>query len=106
VPRRLKSTLPLEIPEFREIVEAFLDKLPSTMASLQEAGKQKNYREVREIAHRLKGTGGTVGFADFTAPAKELQSAAERRDDAAIARHLRELEVVAACIERPEPALV
>jgi PAS domain S-box-containing protein len=106
VARRLKSTLPLEIPEFREIVEAFLDKLPSTMASLQEAGQQKNYREVREIAHRLKGTGGTVGFADFTAPAKELQSAAERRDDAAIARHLSELEVVAACIERPEPALV
>ena len=60
-----------------------------------------DYEEVREIAHRLKGTGGTVGFADFTEPSRKLQLAAEERDDATIDAMLLELEEISSRIALP-----
>jgi HPt (histidine-containing phosphotransfer) domain-containing protein len=79
MPRRpIHSTLPLDIPEFREIVESFVGCMDDTMQSLREAQARMDYQEVREIAHRLKGTGGTVGFAAFTEPSRKLQHCSRR----------------------------
>lgn len=99
--RPIHSTLPLDIPEFREIVEAFVGCMDDTMQSLREAQARMDYQEVREIAHRLKGTGGTVGFAAFTEPSRKLQHAAEERDDATIDAMLLELEEISSRIELP-----
>ncbi len=105
-PRRkpIHSMLPLDIPEFREIVESFVDTIDDTMRSLRAAQRTKDYSQVREIAHRLKGTGGTVGFADFTEPSRRLQHAAEERDDVTIEAMLCELEDISARIEVLSPA--
>lgn len=96
--------LPLDIPEFREIVESFVDSIDETMRSLRTAQRMMDYAEVREIAHRLKGTGGTVGFSDFTEPSRKLQQAAEQRDDVTIDAMLCELEDISARIELASPA--
>ena len=99
--RRLQSTLPLEIPEFREIVESFVSHLPETLSSLRRAQSKLDYQELREVAHRLKGTGGTVGFSDFTEPAKHLQIAAENRDDRLIGEMLDAIERIANRVDTP-----
>ena len=101
VRKPIYSTLPLDIPEFREIVESFLSCMEDTMKSLREAQARMDYQEVREIAHRLKGTGGTVGFAAFTEPSRKLQFAAEERDDETIEAMLVELEDISSRIELP-----
>ena len=99
--RPIHSTLPLDIPEFREIVESFVGCMDDTMLSLRSAQVRMDYQEVREIAHRLKGTGGTVGFAAFTEPSRKLQLAAKERDEATIDAMLLELEEISSRIELP-----
>jgi CheY-like chemotaxis protein len=101
VRRPIHSTLPLDIPEFREIVDSFVGCIDDTMLSLRAAQVRMDYQEVREIAHRLKGTGGTVGFAAFTEPSHKLQLAAEERDDATVDAMLLELEEISSRIELP-----
>jgi HPt (histidine-containing phosphotransfer) domain-containing protein len=75
--------------------------MDDTMLSLRAAQIRMDYQEVREIAHRLKGTGGTVGFAAFTEPSRKLQLAAEERDDATMDAMLLELEEISSRIELP-----
>ncbi|MFN8707874.1 MAG: ATP-binding protein, partial [Planctomyces sp.] len=77
----IHSTLPIEIEEFREIVNQFVCGLKPLIDSMQSSWDDGNYISLRELAHKLKGTGGTVGFSIFTAPAQALQRAAEQQDD-------------------------
>ena len=102
--RVLISTLPTEIAEFREIVEQFVDGLEPMIEELQLAWKDRNYDELQSLAHRLKGTGGTVGFADFTAPAERLQHQAESNCEDEIEELLAELAELSAAVQRPETA--
>ena len=101
----LRSSLPMEIAEFRNIVESFVNGLGETLAKLRHAQTCMDYQEIRELAHRLKGTGGTVGFADFTEPSRKLQTAAENHEEEAIEAMITELEVIASRLEIAEPAL-
>jgi HPt (histidine-containing phosphotransfer) domain-containing protein len=60
-----------------------------------------DYQEIREVAHRLKGTGGTVGFNAFTEPSRKLQLAGEERNEEKIEAMLVELEEICERIEMP-----
>jgi len=100
----IRSTLPLTIPEFRTIVESFVGGLDQTVGDLRAAQHDRNFQEIREIAHRLKGTGGTVGFSGFTEPCRKLQNAAEQRDEAKIEAMLCEVEEICSRIVSPDPA--
>ena len=100
--RSVRSTLPMEIPEFREIVEAFVSGLGETLTRLRHSQTGMDYQEIRELAHRLKGTGGTVGFADFTEPSAKLQVAAEAHDDDTMEVMITQLEEIASRLELTE----
>ena len=102
----MRSTLPMEIPEFREIVEAFVSGLGETLTKLRHSQTRMDYQEIRELAHRLKRTGGTVGFSDFTEPSAKLQIAAEGHDDETIETMITELEEIASCLELTETVSV
>lgn len=95
----------MEVPEFREIVEAFTNGLHNTLARLRDSQTCRDYQVIRELAHRLKGTGGTVGFADFTEPSGRLQTAAEIHDDDTIEAMISELEEIASRLEITEPVM-
>lgn len=97
----VRSTLPVEIPEFREIVEAFLDDLPNILGKLDSAWASGDYSELREVAHKLKGTGGTVGFREFTGPAETLQNDAAAQRGDRVEDLLREIREIADAIEMP-----
>jgi HPt (histidine-containing phosphotransfer) domain-containing protein len=94
----------MEVPEFREIVEVFTNGLHETLATMRHSQTSMDYHAIGELAHRLKGTGGTVGFADFTEPSGKLQRAAEIHDDDTIEAMLSALEEIASRLEIIEPA--
>ena len=88
----------MEIPELREIVTEFVHGLPEAMRCIREAWEAREFRTLKELAHKLKGTGGTVGFAQFTNPAMMLQQNAERREEDGTEEFILELEDIAAWV--------
>ncbi|MEX1042503.1 MAG: ATP-binding protein [Pirellulaceae bacterium] len=89
------STLPIERPEFRRIVNSFVDKLAVKMDEIEAAVEHENWDELASLAHWLKGSGGTVGFDCLTEPAKQLEEQARRRDAVAALDTIAELQGLA-----------
>ena len=94
----VRSTLPLEISEFRKIVEQFVAGLDPMLEEMNRAWADRDFRSLRDLAHRLKGTGGTVGFAAFTVPSGALQERAEREVEDDVEDLLRELQELSSAI--------
>lgn len=69
-------------PRFRPLVEKFVVRLPAQLDSLEHALEHGDFNQVKDIAHWLKGTAGTVGLHDFTVPASELEASARAGDRA------------------------
>ena len=40
---------------------------------MQQASAKRDYKELAQLAHWLKGAGGTAGFAALTEPARRLE---------------------------------
>jgi signal transduction histidine kinase/CheY-like chemotaxis protein/HPt (histidine-containing phosphotransfer) domain-containing protein len=76
----IRSLLPTEDQELREIVLQFLDTLKSKLSEMQTAWDAGDHHELAQLAHWLKGAGGTVGFACFTSPAATLEQVAKVGD--------------------------
>jgi HPt (histidine-containing phosphotransfer) domain-containing protein len=68
-----------------------------------DAWERRDYQELAELAHWLKGAGGTVGFADFTDPAKRLELLAKGAREDQIDAALEEL-VDLASVLRLDPS--
>lgn len=102
----LYSVLPIEIPEFYEIVRQFVDGLPAMLEQMRTAWEIRDFDTLRGLAHKLKGTGGTVGFSDFTAPSQKLQVTAGEQLEAGVEELLVQLETLGRRVQLPEPAAV
>jgi len=72
----LVSSLPLDDEDIREIVQDFTDVLHEKMEAMEAACAARDGEALAQYAHWLKGSGGTVGFDDFTDPARQLETAA------------------------------
>jgi signal transduction histidine kinase/DNA-binding response OmpR family regulator len=75
--RILVSSLPTEDLDFREIVEEFVELLNEKLEAMTQACAAQDVNELAQLAHWLKGAGGTAGFSAFTEPAEELGELAE-----------------------------
>jgi signal transduction histidine kinase/CheY-like chemotaxis protein len=75
----IRSTLPTDDVEFCEIIIEFAARLHEKLSDIRCASSRGDYGELARLAHWLKGSGGTAGFAAFTAPAKALEQAARSR---------------------------
>ncbi|MEM7785097.1 MAG: ATP-binding protein, partial [Planctomycetota bacterium] len=101
----LECSLPIEIPEFREIVEEFIPKVQSQLKLMLKTCKNGDFRELRALAHWLKGAGGTVGFLQFTQPAAQLEKLAiSGKASLEMVDKIRELKDLADRIQLPESA--
>ncbi|HEV3418174.1 MAG TPA: response regulator [Pirellulales bacterium] len=95
------STLPMDDPEFRDIVENFIERLNGRLAAMQQALESKDFQELAGLAHWLKGSGGTAGFPAFTQPAKAMEALAKERRCGEIEAALAELRKLASQISLP-----
>jgi HPt (histidine-containing phosphotransfer) domain-containing protein len=61
-----------------------------------------DFKELAALAHWLKGAGGTVGYDDFTAPARTLETLAKAGDGQGADDALREIRGLALRLVAPE----
>jgi CheY-like chemotaxis protein len=99
----LQSTLPIEDPDFLEIVQEFADRLQQQMAEMQKAWEHQELSELASLAHWLKGSGGTAGFNAFTSPAAKLEKLAKEKRLDEIAAALADVQDLGRRVARPEP---
>ena len=96
------SKLPGHIKKFRNIIERFVERLNQQLDALKKAEASGNLEAVAELAHGLKGAGGTVGFDVFTEPSAELELLAKKGETAQIKPIINQLRQLAKRIVIPQ----
>jgi PAS domain S-box-containing protein len=91
----IRSTLPLDSPQIRQILQSFIETLHGKLAEMQAATEDGDFDKLAGLAHWLLGTGGTLGFDCFTEPARRLEQSAKLRQSDEIDDCLRELFTLA-----------
>ncbi|MEO1617483.1 MAG: ATP-binding protein [Planctomycetota bacterium] len=83
----LTSSLPMDDPDYREIVIDFAGRVGGKLEEMEAALAADDWETLAQLAHWLKGTSGTVGFEQFRNPtvALETMSNAMNRPAAMIA---------------------
>ena len=89
------STLPAGNERFRALIARFIERLQEQLDFMEEAAREVDLTELANLAHWLKGAGGTVGFDVFTVPAAKLETMAKAGRDAEIARAIAGLRALA-----------
>ena len=74
------SELLAKDPAFRPLVLKFLPRLKEQLSAMENAILREDYTEVANLAHWLKGSGGTVGFDVFTKPAAAMETCAAEKN--------------------------
>ena len=101
----LVSSLPMDDPEFRRIVEGFVERLREQAVAMRAAWEQGDLDELARLSHWLKGAGGTMGFNAFTEPAKKLELLAKQKQVDGISDALGEvLGMIDSVAVQPEEA--
>ena len=105
----LVSRLAIQNPRIRAIIEKFVVRLDEQLEAMASAWGDRDFGELANLAHWLKGAGGTVGFDAFTEPAANLEQLAKAQSETQIEeaimilRHLAD-RIVVSTNEDTEPA--
>lgn len=90
-------------PRLQPALQKFTVRLEEKLAAMASASEAGDYEELARLAHWLKGSGGTVGFDAFTAPAERLERHSKERKADEIGAVLRELQELSARISLDVP---
>ncbi|WP_161604369.1 ammonium transporter [Roseiconus nitratireducens] len=99
----IRSTLPMDRPEFRRIVTRFHEKLSDRVIDMRQSIQQGDHGELAAQAHWLKGSGGTMGFGCLTESAERLESFAKAEDGRGALKALEEIEGLLRRMDVPDP---
>jgi HPt (histidine-containing phosphotransfer) domain-containing protein len=94
----------MDEPEFREIVAEFIPALHEKINSMAALLEAADFRMLAREAHWLKGSGGTVGFAEFYQPAMELETAARAGNERTCRQKITHIRDLCKAIELPDSA--
>ena len=56
----------LDDPEYKELVNKFLEDLPNKLQDINEAYQNHNWSNMKSLIHKLKGTGASFGYPVIT----------------------------------------
>ncbi len=74
--------------KFHPIIRNFIQRLREQLGAMDKAREANDYKELENLAHWLKGAGGTVGFDVFTEPALALEESAKAEKQAACEKEI------------------
>jgi HPt (histidine-containing phosphotransfer) domain-containing protein len=77
----LVSSLVEQGPEFIELINFYVERLPSIVNELRSAFDSRDWEALKAQAHDLKATGGGYGYMDVTNCALEIEHAAKAADE-------------------------
>jgi response regulator RpfG family c-di-GMP phosphodiesterase len=104
----LPCDLPLDDQEFRSIIEEFAVRFDQRLNEARAFASCQDWKSLAQFAHWLKGSGGTVGFHQLTAPASHLERLAKSEAADQIDHNMRELDQllnrIRATLKQPENA--
>jgi HPt (histidine-containing phosphotransfer) domain-containing protein len=89
-------------PRLARVVRTFGRTLPAKLAAMQLALDDGRIDDLADLAHWLKGAGGTVGFDVFFEPAREFERLARAGERAGLERSLRQIQALASRIVVPD----
>ena len=72
-------------------IAKFIIRLDDKLDEMDTCWQQRDFYGLAALAHWLKGSGGTVGFDDFTEPARNLETLAKAGSEDGVAVTLQEL---------------
>ena len=101
----IHSTLPMNKVKFRDIVKRFVEGLDQRFDGIEQVIDSRDFEELADLGHWLKGASGNCGFAQISAAGMKLEEAAKNADHSSSAQILRELREMKTRIEIPEPDL-
>lgn len=70
---KLVSELLCEDPDLHDIIEEFVDGLSDRIVHLKLAFDELDWSQLRTLAHRLKGAGGSYGYPDISQLAARME---------------------------------
>lgn len=94
----ITSTLAGRDGGFDALARRFAEALGERLADMENVYRGADFDALADLAHWMKGAGGTVGFDVFTTPARHLETAAKSRDSSAAYAALISLRGLAARI--------
>jgi HPt (histidine-containing phosphotransfer) domain-containing protein len=68
-------------PRIRATIAKFAGRLNEKLDDMDSARQARDFAELAALAHWLKGSAGTVGYDDFTIPAKSLEDRVKASDE-------------------------
>ena len=89
-------------PRLHTVIEKFVKRMQDQQPQFEAAHASGDFATLSDMAHWLKGAAGTVGFDQFTEPARELENAAKAGDSKACARSLRVIGDLIARMQAPD----
>ncbi len=98
----LVSELPIEDPQFAELVSEFIVRARETMTELRAAHNANDDKQMAKLAHWMKGTGGMAGFPILTESARDLEGSVKNADPHAVMAQLTRLEMLVGQLQSPE----
>ncbi|UCG11940.1 MAG: response regulator [Deltaproteobacteria bacterium] len=101
-PSPIVSKLPSDNERFRKLIVRFVTRLHEQLDAMEQANDQGDLGEVAAMAHWLKGAGGTIGFDEFTDPARRLEMLAEEGRELEVAHAIGDLRGLAGRVVVPE----
>jgi HPt (histidine-containing phosphotransfer) domain-containing protein len=94
----------MDDPEARQIVRQFVVELEGQLEGMRHAWAERDLETLARLAHSLRGAGGTLGFAEFTAPTTALEQLARNRQEGNAEAIIAELASLAGRIVVPSEA--
>jgi signal transduction histidine kinase/DNA-binding NarL/FixJ family response regulator len=90
----IATTLPTDDRELATIVAEYIDVLDAKIDEMKDAWDAGRLDDLANLAHWLKGSGGTAGFGVFNQPAQRLEKLAKRSESGDVAAAIAELRAL------------
>jgi HPt (histidine-containing phosphotransfer) domain-containing protein len=87
-------------PEIAEILGGFVERLAGQVDAMRQALADGREEELKRLAHRLKGAGGSYGYPRLTEACKVLEEAAQAHETAAEAAAFAAVAALSQAIEQ------
>ncbi|MBF0339223.1 MAG: Hpt domain-containing protein [Nitrospirae bacterium] len=77
--------------DLREIIPQYLSRRRDEIADMKKALADNDMEKLRDLGHKLKGSGGGYGFDYLTEAGMAIEKAAKVADTTALATHVQQL---------------